>query len=132
MGGSDVGACKLELLVGFGPSWIWAFANGVIGLDVVVDESVEQKLLAHVLEEVLVAPSFEHSVGDFDGTQVTPRGQHGRLVIALMPSDLAKLELAAKEAHLLVGHTSSTRWPSMMVGWRRKWRRATLRQSPLR
>ncbi len=30
-----------------------------------------------VLEEVLLAPAFEHPVGDFDRAQITTRGNNG-------------------------------------------------------
>jgi len=52
----------------------------VLRLDLVVDERIEQELFSHVLEEVLLSPALEHSVGDLDVAQVPSTRDHLRLV----------------------------------------------------
>ena len=71
-----------------------------IALGLVVDECVEGIRLTQVLEEVLLAPAFEHPEGDFDKREVHSRGEDGRLVLPIVgeQGDLPQ--------------TSTTRWPS--------------------
>src|SRR5207344_2430039 len=76
---------------------------GSLRLDPVIDECIEQELFSHVLEEVLLAPAFEHAVGDLDVTQVASAGDHVRLMaIVAQTRNLPEAQLAFEEAHGLV------------------------------
>src|SRR6266403_1593215 len=55
-------------------------AGRVLGLDLVIDERIEQELFSHVLEEVLLSPALEHAVGDLDVAQVPSARDHLRLM----------------------------------------------------
>jgi hypothetical protein len=52
-------------------------AGRIIGLDLLVDERIEEKLLSHVLEKALLPPAFEHPIDELDVAQVAAAGQHG-------------------------------------------------------
>lgn len=67
----------------------------------VIDECVDEVLIAQVLEEILLAPQRKHSVSELDGGQIPARRQHRRLVVLLPARDLAEPQVA--DADLLVG-----------------------------
>jgi hypothetical protein len=67
------------LRIGDGAGWI-------LQLDLVVDERVKQELFSHVLEEVLLSPTLEHSISDLDVAQVPSAGDHVRLMAAVATS----------------------------------------------
>jgi ABC-type antimicrobial peptide transport system permease subunit len=62
----ELGADGTALLVQLAPLGVGNRAGGVLGLDAVIHERIQQELLAHVLEVVLLSPSLEHAVGKLD------------------------------------------------------------------
>src|SRR5947209_2474692 len=75
----------------------------IVGFHLIVCQRINQELLSHVLEEVLLAPAFEHPVGDDDDAQVPPAGQHGRLMTTLGKSrHLAQPKFASQKPYGLV------------------------------
>src|SRR6516225_10644471 len=46
----------------------------------VIDQRIEQELFSHVLEEVLLSPAIEHTVGDLDVAQIPSTGDHLGLI----------------------------------------------------
>jgi hypothetical protein len=58
-------------------------ASRIVGLGRVLGERVDRKLIAHVLEEVLLSPPFEHAIGDIDRLQVEPTGEDRCLMTVL-------------------------------------------------
>src|SRR5262245_33943927 len=96
----DIGAGCTDLLVQSAALRIGDGTGWVFRLDLVIDECVEQELFAHVLEEVLLSPAFEHAVCDLDVTQVPSAGDHVGLMAALAQAcDLPQAQSALEEAH---------------------------------
>jgi hypothetical protein len=62
----QIGAGHTDLLIQSATLRVGDGAGRVLRLDLVIDERVEQELFSHVLEEVLLAPTLEHAVGDLD------------------------------------------------------------------
>ena len=76
----EIGARRTDLLIQSAALGIGDGAGGVLQLDLVIDERIEQELFSHVLEEVLLSPALEHAVGDLDVAQVPSTGDHLRLM----------------------------------------------------
>lgn len=89
--------------VGGCPRGVGDLAVGVVGLDLVVHQCIEQKLLAQVLEEVLLPPALKHPVRHLDGRQVAPRGEDRGLMAIAQARDLAQAKRAVAQPHALVG-----------------------------
>ena len=73
VGGVEAGEIDLgfrELRIELMPDGVGNIALGVVWLDGVVGQSIDSVLLAQVLEEVLLAPAFEHAVGNLGGGEV--------------------------------------------------------------
>jgi hypothetical protein len=70
----------LDLLIRGAALGIGDSAGRILRLDLVIDERIEQELFSHILEEVLLAPTIEHTVGDLDIAQVPSTGDHLRLM----------------------------------------------------
>jgi hypothetical protein len=99
----DLGAGDADVLVEDAPRGVGHGAGGVGVVDLVVDEGIEEELLAHVLEIVLLPPALEHAVGDLDVAQVPATGDDLRLVPGgAQARDLAQPQFAVEEAHRLV------------------------------
>src|SRR5208283_507439 len=75
-GGTDLLIQSAALRIGNGAGW-------VLRLDLIIDERVEQELFSHVLEEVLLSPTLEHTVGNLDVAQVPSARDHVRLMAAV-------------------------------------------------
>src|SRR5262249_4508026 len=74
--------------------------GGVLRFDLVIDERVEQELFAHVLEEVLLSPTLEHTIRHLDVAQVPSARDHVCLVAAVAQArDLAQAKHAFVEEH---------------------------------
>src|SRR3990167_4671662 len=102
------GAGLADLVVDVAAGRVWDLAQGIGGLDVVLDEGVEGVLLAEVLEEVLLPPAIEHAGGDLDWGEVAARGDDRGLVLAIVgeTGDLAQGEQLLPrqaEADVLIG-----------------------------
>src|SRR5712692_3016322 len=79
----EIGASRTDLLIQGAALGIGDSAGRVLRLDLVIDERIEQELLPHVLEEVLLAPALEHAVGDLDVAEVPSTGNHLRLMTGI-------------------------------------------------
>ena len=79
----DIGSGRADFPIQSPTLGIGDGAGWVFRLDLVIDECIEQELFAHVLEEVLLAPTLEHTVGDLDVGQVPSTGNHLGLMAAL-------------------------------------------------
>jgi hypothetical protein len=69
----------------------------------VIDQRIEQELFSHVLEEVLLSPAIEHTVGDLDIAEVPSIRDHLRLVtVVAQARDLSQAQPAFEESHRLI------------------------------
>src|SRR6266403_3080743 len=96
-------ACSVNLFHG-GFSWrVGDGTAGIVGFDLIIRESIEQILLPQVLEEILLAPAFEHAMSHHDGTQVPAAGHHRRLMAGFcQTSYLTESKCAVEEADGLI------------------------------
>src|SRR5215472_5219607 len=98
-----IGAGRMDLLVQSAAMRIGDGVGGVLRLDLVIDERIEQELFSHVLEEVLLSPALEHAVGDLDVTEVPSARDHVGLMAAVTQArDLPQTQPAFEEAHGLI------------------------------
>lgn len=96
-------AVGADLLVQCAPFGIGDRARGILRLDAIVHERIQKELLAHVLEEVLLPPAFEHAVSHFDVTQVPATGHDLSLKTAFAQSrDLPQAKLPVEETYRLI------------------------------
>src|SRR5260370_31790064 len=92
-------ACSVNFFQG-GFSWrVGDGTAGIVGFELIIRESIDQILLPQVLEEILLAPAFEHAMSHHDGTQVPAAGDHRRLMAGFcQTSYLTESKCAVEEA----------------------------------
>src|SRR6266853_720465 len=69
-------ACSVNFFHGGFSCRVGDGTAGIVGFDLIIRESIDQILLPQVLEEILLAPAFEHAMSHHDGTQVPTAGHH--------------------------------------------------------
>src|SRR5437016_1240355 len=100
----ELGARGADLLVQRAALGVGYRTGGIFRFDPIVHERVEEELLAHVLEEVLLSPAIEHAVSHLDVTQIPTIGDHLGLMMAVVAQarDLPQAQLPLEEAHRLI------------------------------
>ena len=66
--GGQFGAGAADLLVQRAPLWVGNRTGGIFRFDPIIHQRIQEEFFAHVLEEVLLSPAFEHSPGEFNVT----------------------------------------------------------------
>src|SRR5207253_201358 len=85
------------------PRWIGDRTVGVVGFDLIVHKRIDWIFLPQVLEEILLAPAFEHAMSHNDGAQVPAAGHNRRLMTGpRQASHLTESKLSLEEANGLV------------------------------
>src|SRR6266446_613665 len=96
-------ACSVNFFDGGFSCRVGDGTAGVVGFDLIIRESIEQILFPQVLEEILLAPAFEHAMSHHDGTQVPAAGHHRRLMAGFcQTSYLTESKCAVEEADGLI------------------------------
>src|SRR5260370_21948382 len=96
-------ACSVNFFHGGFSCRVGEGTAGIVGFELIIRESIEQILFPQVLEEILLAPAFEHAMSHHDGTQVPAAGHHRRLMAGFcQTSYLTESKCAVEEADGLI------------------------------
>ena len=75
-----MGTSRLQLFLDGFPCRVGDRTGGIVGLDLIIRQRIDQILLPQILEEILLPPALEHAMSHDDDAQVPAAGEDRRLM----------------------------------------------------